>query len=176
MQGAEKGHRICKLNRRVPRSCTHNPSAFCFAKATSLYTREASAERRSWVSVIPRCRKIRLKWRNRIETCFDSTRSRTMCTASGEVHSFEPIFQTVVQGAKKGHRIRKLNRRVTRSCTSVQREVKFADSKKHFNQNCWKQFSPYKTKNIGNPMLFAVYVLFQSFGVAEYISTIKSGW
>ena len=115
-----------------------------------------------------RCRKIRLKWRNRIETRFDGTRSRTECTASGEVHSFEPIFQAIIQGAEKGHRICKLNRRVTRRRTSVRREVKFADSKRHFQSKFVPTNFHLKQKDMEiKSMPFAVCVLFQAVLYAE---------
>ena len=55
-----------------------------------------------------------------------------------EVTDYAPFFKQI-RGEEKGHRICKPNRRVTRRRTQVRREVRFADSKRHYNQNLCTQ-------------------------------------
>ncbi len=82
---------------------------------------------------------------------------------SGEVcTAFEQSAMPKME--RKGHRIRKRNRRRT----LVRRECKFADSKRHSNQNLCQQIFTLKNERHENyPMPFAFYVLLFHFLESE---------
>ena len=75
-------------------------------------------------------------------------------TPSDEVYGLYAVFQAATQGAEKGHRICKLNRRITRRRTSVRRAVKFADSKRHFKSKFVPTNFHLKQKGTGKSYAF----------------------